>query len=176
MKQEVSLGGHPTFNMLKFALIALGGTIALVGALYFVNGFVAFLIGLMAAAVWTFALGPALLVKIVSSFGYAAMYKTAQKLVSDGQLIPSFVGRNPNCEGVAVVDEKNKQIYVNGTLYKFSEIKAIESRTENHGRRTQHFVRIIIKHGASPMQNILFDSGPLAQSFYYRLTNSLGFS
>lgn len=168
MKQANSLGLHPALNVLISAAILLGITIVIVGIVVLLNKILGILVGLLAGLVW-FVATPKLLGNLIASFVNAAhIYKPAMKLVGNGELNPSYIGRNVICKGLAVVDEHNKRLYVNGVLYSFADVKSLASE--------ENYVEIVFKQGAVPVHKIWFDSQRDSDVFYHRLGNNLGFS
>lgn len=176
MATEVNLGGHPAWNIAKASGMLFGVTVFVVCVALLMNKIVGIIVGLLLGLLWTFALGPTLLGKLIAASINSRVYKEAGKLIAEGKLVAGYFGRNLSCEGLAVVDEQNKRLYLNGHLYDFGDIKSIQPGWITKRTETKHYVEIIVKHGAAPMQKVWFDGEHAATTFCHRLGNNLGFA
>ena len=102
-------------------------------------------------------------------------YVKMRNLISSGIIQPSYCIRAALCSGVICVDEERKLVAVNGSVYKFSDVKRIKysvNRAKNTGTIT-----LIMKDGENPVVSIdLVDQPDAVEPAFHRILNSLGFS
>jgi hypothetical protein len=99
-----------------------------------------------------------------------AIYKKTRAAISSGEINPAYVIRNPmEVSGIAVVDEGNKKLMVNGGIFSFSDVKSIR-------RRSSKMLEIVFNAGATPILCVELDSERSLDVAFHRLSNSLGFS
>ena len=168
---EVNLGGHPMWNLLKMIVLALLLTTIISAGAYLIAkplGGIVMIIALLLWSLAAFRFPGALIGGLINSRNYNA----AKKLVAEGGLSISYIGRNLNCVGLAVVDDQYRRLYLNGRLYDFADVKSI-GRNETAAKP---YVEIVVKHGETPMKKVWFDSETETTTFYHRLRNSLGFA
>lgn len=174
MDATVDLGGHPAWNVLKGVAIALLITVLIVAGVYLlVNKTAGGVVGAIAVVLWglfAFRLPGMFIGALINS----GIYKKARKLVAEGKLLVSYVGRDSICEGFTVVDEQNQCIYVNGHLYNFSDVRSIHSKSRLENSTAKHYVEIVVKQGVAPLHKVCFNNEHSATTFYHRLANTLG--
>ncbi len=166
------LGGHPTLNVLKMTALLLLMTAALVGAFVWLHPIVGAVVGFFVALSWM-TVGPQQLGKLIASGLNSRIYNEARRLVANGELTPSYMGRNQVCNGFAVVDEKGQMLYLNGRTLKFADVKSIGCRG---GSKGEHYVEFVLCGGEAPVQKVEFEDLHTAETFYHRLRNTLGFA
>lgn len=175
MTAEVNLGGHPAWNAVKMVVILSVISAVVAGGDFLMHDKLT-LVGLLAELLWYF-MGAFFLLRAILYSITSGVYKKAKRLVDDGKLIVSYIGRKAvACHGMAVVDEQNRRLYLNGHLYEFADVKSIQSGWEKKNNSQDHYVEIVVKHGAVPVQKVWFDNDQAATNFSHRLGNSLGFA
>jgi hypothetical protein len=177
MKNKINLGGHPAANIAMIAAGIFVLSAIVVGIAFLMNHVVGVIFLLGMGFIWLFAAGPVLVGTFIAALINARDYRKAKRLVAAGELNASYFGRNNACKGIAIVDESNKRLYLNGQLYDFSNIKSIRLNWTAVGRKNtrEYYIEVVLKSGAAPLQKVSFDGENSANNFYHRLANTLNF-
>ena len=165
-----SIGLNPVKNALRFHLvITLICTVIMLitwalddsrGAGLVVMGFFVFIV--MAIT------GLSMLVSLIEAIGTKSFYNKAKILVENGGLTPSYVGRNSLCQGICVVDEENKALFLNNEIFSWTDVREVKLNDDK--------VSVILKNGADPVRPFRLANANQAAEFFHRLLNTLGFS
>jgi len=167
------IGPHPVIDMIKGWVKLLIISSVLGGAIYLINEGAGAIYLVIWSIFWFFGIGT-IIVSILFSIAGLSNYNSAKKAIISG-FVPSYVGKNSLNQGIVMVDESRKRIYVNKVVYDFSDIKTIHNEAMDNGRAWRYYLEIRMKSGANPVQRVFFDTEAEASQFFVRLGNSLGF-
>lgn len=167
---EFSLGQHPATRFIKFVMYLLVGGV-LSGIVYLYDPMSAFVTGPISVLVVLYIVFGSIAV-VSSGRSKWKIYNSAKEMISEGILVPSYSGKNRDWQSLMIVDEDNSQVFLNGKLYKFEDIKGFSHAWNKYW----HYLEIVLKKGENPVQKVIFDSESDALNFYHRLGNTLNFS
>lgn len=120
---------------------------------------------------WVF-LGPALLGMFLAAIVvHTGNYRRALKAIRNG-FDASYVVRGGRCIGMIMVDEKNKALFVNGLIVPFAAVQGVGKGGDSI------YIELNKSISAEKRQKrvVQLDTDRMAEVFYYRIRDSLGFS
>lgn len=165
--QSPDLGEHPFKGMVKFSLsLIVIGSVA-TALLFWWDPIIGALAGCAALVLGGF-LGLAMIGFLIGGSGGWKHYKKARKLILDGTIEPSYIGKNGNWSTLMIVDENNSQVYLNGKIHRFNDIRGFQ-------RKTKSTLHVFLKRGEVPVSAVTLDGEREAIIFYERLKNTLQF-
>ncbi|MHB8975523.1 MAG: hypothetical protein ACYDAI_02520 [Trichloromonadaceae bacterium] len=164
---NLGLGEHPFKGMVKFSsFLAVVGSAA-TALLFWIDPVLGSLLG---CAVLIFAgfLALSMIGFLIGGSGGWKYYRQAKKLILNGNIEPTYIGKNGNWSTLMIVDEKNGKIFLNGDIHNFDAIRSIQRKSSNN-------IYVTLKTGETPVDNIRLDSEREVVMFYQRLMNTLQF-
>lgn len=98
------------------------------------------------------------------------IYKAAEAAVRGGRLVPSWAARRQYLDGLLVVDECGRQIFINGSLHAWEQVRAVEHSVQGSWPE----VRVVLSTGGRPVKSVMVGTHDEALQAAYRLANAVG--
>jgi hypothetical protein len=170
-----ALGSDPAGSVWKITGIIYIVVLSIIGLTWIAQPLAALPIILL-TVIGTITMLPKMIRGAALTAGTQQLFNSAKSLIVSGKLDPAYVGRGVTCRGIAVVDEKNKQIFLNGGMCTFDQVKSITTGYVSEQSGFNYYVEIVIIGGANPVHKVFFDGEHSASTFYHRLSNTLNFT
>jgi len=170
------LGGHPLVIAVKGVLLFWLGFVVLMGltALVWVktSGAIAFgagVFGLLLLLGFFISIGHSL-AALIHGLGNWVSYRKAKGQIEAGNLSPTYAIQGS--VGICVVDEGNRRIFANGSVFAFGEVRSnVAHCNAGDTSMTKHYVSILLKAG--PAFKVYFHNEVMARNMAYRLDCSI---
>jgi len=165
-----ALGGHPFRRFVGNLGKLLGASLIVVIVLSFM-GPVGKIFALLVLGAWTILILFALGRGIGAVVNGGRFFDPAVDAVLSGQIGISYAVRGVLCTGgIAVVDENQRRVWLNGRVMEFGDITTVRWETQGN----KHHLLITAKSGAEPVTTLVFDADGEMRQAYARLCNSFG--
>ena len=165
-----ALGGHPFRRFVGNLAKLLGASLIVVIVLCFM-GPVGKIFALLVVGAWTILILFALGRGIAAVVNGGRHFDPAVDAVLSGQIGISYAVRGVLCTGgIAVVDENQRRVWLNGRVMEFGDITTVRWETQGN----KHHLLITAKSGAEPVTTLVFDADGEMRQAYARLCNSFG--
>ena len=165
----VLLGKHPIRNVIAGGFLMGLVTIAVIAVIYVFDELSAYLFAMLLGLLWM-VLGAALLGQMIAAMRNSKFYSSAKKMILNGAISPCYVGRNPICNGLVMVDCSSQKIFINGAIHEFSSLKTINI----HRQKNNPNIEFVFKSGANPISRVYFATEDQTVNFFERFGNDLG--
>lgn len=167
--KQPTIGDAPVISVLKQVALTATLTIATIG----VAGLIFGMYGALAVgALWTLfwcVYGLMMLGMLVGAFANHGIYASANRTLAEGFSV-DYIGRGAVCNGMAMVDEKAQKIFINKSVFPFSEISSWRTHMDENNKR---HVEIATRSNAQPIFRVAFDNESDQLVFFQRLSNSM---
>lgn len=106
--------------------------------------------------------------------GYMGGYRRARKAIQNGMIDPDWAVRGAACTTIAMVDEKTRRIYINGTVYDFDDVKNLGWVSNPNDPYAGYALDFYMRSGSMPVNRIEFGNEHDMRQALGRLSNVLG--
>lgn len=166
------LGSSPLLTTLAIWGAIFGGAITVIGLMIASGDAALMFVGILASPVLVIMLFP-----FARAFGSAVAgqlvhYGAARRALEQGAIDPDWAVRGSACLGIALVDEKNRRLYVNGDVFPFEDVRQVAWAAAATGS-SHNTIDFMMRTGPRPFRRVVLDSGEDVMAAFARISNAL---
>jgi hypothetical protein len=167
------IGPNPFVNVLSTSLVVVIVSAAVLAFMFMSKSKALIMVATLGIFAWIL-LAIVMVVLTLASLANTSTYVRAKRAVTTGAIRPDWVVRGTVCNGIALVDEGNRKIFVNDGVYDFDDVKELAWRIVPNRKVMNFFLDFTMRAGTAPHKRVQLDTEAQLMQAHARLTNVLG--